>query len=350
MWVWKPANAARGEGVAVITRAEAEARLRAEGMPLSIAANAAAAAATRGPRLPRAVLQRYVRDPLTIGGLKFDLRCYAAVLRDARGTLTAYVFRDGLARFATLPYDTAGTRDDDDERARRRHLTNYSVQADGHGAAFVESDDASGAGGLDARGRVRAHKWSAASAIAHVAAARGATGSSARAGESATWARIGEAVRGVVEIAAAADESDDGAAGRSGGGGGDDGNAAFELVGVDVILDASGRVWLLELQREPSLAPTSALDARIKSALVRDTEALLRAAADGAPGRELPSTWRRARRATATRAPNSAAARRSTDDELARRAALDAVSVGIERSIALEAFEGVWMRADLENE
>ena len=56
------------------------------------------------------------------------------------------------------------------------------------------------------------------------------------------------------------------------------------------------------------------------------------------------------RRATATRAPNSAAARRSTDDELARRAALDAVSVGIERSIALEAFEGVWLWADLENE
>ena len=53
---------------------------------------------------------------------------------------------------------------------------------------------------------------------------------------------------------------------------------AFELLGVDVLPDGGGRDgapcawWLMELQREPSLQPTSPLDARVKTALIRGLE------------------------------------------------------------------------------
>ena len=42
------------------------------------------------------VLQRYIERPLLVGGRKFHLRAYALCV----GSLSAYVFSEGLALFA----------------------------------------------------------------------------------------------------------------------------------------------------------------------------------------------------------------------------------------------------------
>lgn len=48
------------------------------------------------------VVQRYMHKPYLIDGFKFDLRIY--VLINGISPLRVYVFKDGLARFATVKY------------------------------------------------------------------------------------------------------------------------------------------------------------------------------------------------------------------------------------------------------
>lgn len=49
------------------------------------------------------VCQRYIADPLTIGGRKFDMRIYALTV--AYQPLTVYLYRSGFARFAHDRYE-----------------------------------------------------------------------------------------------------------------------------------------------------------------------------------------------------------------------------------------------------
>lgn len=49
------------------------------------------------------IVQRYINDPLLIGGKKFDLRLYALVT--SYSPLTVYFYRGGFARFTHCRYD-----------------------------------------------------------------------------------------------------------------------------------------------------------------------------------------------------------------------------------------------------
>lgn len=66
------------------------------------------------------VISKYVSNPLLINGHKFDLRIY--VLVTCYDPLRIYVFKEGLARFATAPYSATI-----DKNNNFVHLTNYSI-------------------------------------------------------------------------------------------------------------------------------------------------------------------------------------------------------------------------------
>lgn len=77
------------------------------------------------------VISKYVKNPLLINSLKFDLRIY--VLTTCFDPLKIYVYSEGLARFATEAYSP------DSKSNRYIHLTNYSVNK--KSSNFVQNND-----------------------------------------------------------------------------------------------------------------------------------------------------------------------------------------------------------------
>ncbi len=68
------------------------------------------------------VISKYIGNPLLINGHKFDLRIYVIVT--CYEPLRIYVYKEGLARFASEVYneDSIGTAS-----GKYMHLTNYSI-------------------------------------------------------------------------------------------------------------------------------------------------------------------------------------------------------------------------------
>merc|ERR1719253_329634 len=69
------------------------------------------------------VVQRYLSDPLLIGGKKFDLRLY--VLVTSYAPLVVYMYRSGFARFSHTRFSM---KDASDLNNAMMHLTNVAVQ------------------------------------------------------------------------------------------------------------------------------------------------------------------------------------------------------------------------------
>lgn len=81
------------------------------------------------------VVQRYMAKPYLIDGLKFDLRVY--VLVTGINPLRVYVYKEGLARFATQPYQSpVGSNLGN----LQMHLTNYAINKDSED--FIYNEDA----------------------------------------------------------------------------------------------------------------------------------------------------------------------------------------------------------------
>ena len=83
------------------------------------------------------VVQHYIANPLLINGFKFDMRFY--VLLTSVDPLTIYIYNNGLARLATVPY-----RKPDDSNISNlfMHLTNYSINK--KSSSFNHSDGKNG--------------------------------------------------------------------------------------------------------------------------------------------------------------------------------------------------------------
>ena len=80
------------------------------------------------------MISRYITNPLLINGHKFDLRIY--VLVSSYEPLRVYVFKEGLARFASETYTSNVNKDD-----KFMHLTNYSINKKNDHFIYNESNE-----------------------------------------------------------------------------------------------------------------------------------------------------------------------------------------------------------------
>ena len=85
--------------------------------------------------LESCVVQKYIADPfLLTDRCKFDLRLYVCL--ESLVPMKAYLCTEGLARFATIPYEAVGSQN---LHRRRMHLTNYSINRGSSFFAFSKS-------------------------------------------------------------------------------------------------------------------------------------------------------------------------------------------------------------------
>lgn len=84
---------------------------------------------------PEKVVQRYVKKPLLIGGLKHDLRLYLLIANV--DPLVAFLNEEGLARFCTDEYEEP--TQDNKSKSKMVHLTNFSLNKSSPN--FVHTDE-----------------------------------------------------------------------------------------------------------------------------------------------------------------------------------------------------------------
>lgn len=214
-WIQKPATGSDGRGI-------------------QLWADAASV-----PTRPGTVVQRYLARPHLWEGFKYTLRCYVAIT--AGPELRAFFFDDGFVKLTSRPWP--GSREALDDRSV--HLTNPGIQR-------RKADAPVSARNLTHRAwreRIRA------------------TGID----DAALFARIHGVARRAVSAALPFVRSESARLGV--------GDGAFELLGLDVLVDARLRPWLLECNLSPSLvveADDTTPAAREEAALKRElTSALL---------------------------------------------------------------------------
>eukprot|EP00930_Biecheleria_cincta_P031555 TRINITY_DN21904_c0_g1_i1.p1 TRINITY_DN21904_c0_g1~~TRINITY_DN21904_c0_g1_i1.p1 ORF type:complete len:1089 (-),score=185.87 TRINITY_DN21904_c0_g1_i1:100-3366(-) len=216
LWIVKPHASSRGRGIFVL-RDVSE-------LPLNEVS----------------VVSQYVENPLLIQGLKFDLRVY--VLVTGYDPLRAYIYREGLVRFATKPYSTEAEHLSDSYR----HLTNYSINK--AASNFVENSQLK----ADNVG----HKWSISALNRHLKC----VGVDAE----HMWIQIMDLImKSLLSVEPVISARTKITAPYS--------QNCFELYGFDVLVDSQLKPWLLEVNLSPSMQAESPLDWQIKSSLLADS-------------------------------------------------------------------------------
>ena len=109
LWIVKPSNLSRGRGIYIVDDVS-EVNIDDD----------------------TAIVQRYISDPLLINGHKFDLRIYVCVT--SYEPLRIYVYKEGLARFASEQYSMKDVKTN-----LFNQLTNYSINKKNHN--FVQNEN-----------------------------------------------------------------------------------------------------------------------------------------------------------------------------------------------------------------
>lgn len=215
VWIVKPANSSQGKGIRLIETLD---ELNVD---------------------ETSVISRYITNPLLINGHKFDLRIYVVVT--SYEPLRVYVYKEGLARFASESYSTKIQKDN-----RFMHLTNYSINKKND--KFVQNKDAE----QDDVG----FKWSLTAFCNHL--------EQVGIDMDLMWSRIFDVILKTLSL-------------------GDNYVLqamkknqmhrlnCFEIFGFDVLLDSDLKPWLIEVNLSPSLSPDSPLDFTIKQNLLINT-------------------------------------------------------------------------------
>eukprot|EP00762_Andalucia_godoyi_P004525 ANDGO_05127.mRNA.1 Tubulin polyglutamylase ttll-4 len=208
-----------------------------------------ASACGRGIRLvdgPKALskskkqlVQRYIDNPMTINGYKFDLRIYVAVT--SFDPLRIHMFDDGLTRFSTAKYSKSAKT----IKNRFMHLTNYAVNKKSKDFVKNTDDQEDGTGS----------KWSL-KAFRKYLQDQGID-------DDALFLRIEDVI---IKTIIAADAEVNTKLKRSI----HDRGACFELFGFDVLLDENLKPYVIEVNIMPSLSASSPMDKSIKYRLLSD--------------------------------------------------------------------------------
>ena len=231
LWILKPVALSRGRGIRVIDSLRDVHYLHdGTGSPM--------------------VAQRYIADPLLLRGYKFDLRLY--VLATSLHPLECFIYREGFARLASMPYSCQP----DHLRDTLRHITNTAVQ---QAAVMGSSTDAMAPQSESAQAEAPGNDPHASctkislTTLWQLLKEDGID-------VDVLWRKISEVV--VTTLTCTEDAIPPC-------------SNAFELFGFDILIDRSLRPWLLEVNSSPSMECSTTLDRIIKRRMVHDTLALV---------------------------------------------------------------------------
>ncbi|CAM9408760.1 unnamed protein product [Bubo scandiacus] len=187
----------------------------------------------------RMICQQYISKPFLIDGFKFDMRIY--VLVTSCDPLRIFVYKEGLARFATMRYIDPGSRNLGDICM---HLTNYAINK--HNENFVQ-DDMMGS----KRKLSTLNAWMRDNSY----------------NTTKLWEDIEDIIIKTLISAHPVVKHNYQSCfpNRT------TGCACFEILGFDILLDRKLKPWLLEVNHSPSFTTDSHLDHEVKDALLCDT-------------------------------------------------------------------------------
>ncbi|XP_043075138.1 probable tubulin polyglutamylase TTLL2 [Puntigrus tetrazona] len=173
------------------------------------------------------IVQRYISNPLLISGYKFDLRIYVCV--KSFSPLVIYMHQEGLVRFATEKYTLASLE------SLYSHLTNTSINK--FGMCYATDKERVGRGCKWTMSRFRSflHKQDI--------------------NELLLWHGISNIVTLTLLAAVPCAPSSPN---------------CLELLGFDILIDASYKPWLLEVNYSPALSLDCPADVSVKKGLVSD--------------------------------------------------------------------------------
>ena len=215
-WIMKPIGRAQGKGIFLFTKLGQIADWRKDHKWKA-----------DGPQAETYIVQRYIHDPYTLGGKKFDLRLY--VLVTSYTPLVVWLFRQGFARLSNTRY--GGSNVDHDNLYM--HLTNASIQK--------QSDTYDKAQGC---------KLGLKDLKLFMIARHGKQAVNAMFYE--MQALITRSLLSVQKVIIQDKHS-------------------FELYGYDVMIDSHLKPWLIEVNASPSLSADTDADYELKYALCEDT-------------------------------------------------------------------------------
>ncbi|XP_039766233.1 neugrin isoform X2 [Ornithorhynchus anatinus] len=204
---------------------------------------------TRNPREIKPgehmICQQYISKPFLVDGFKFDLRVY--VLITSCDPLRIFVYEEGLARFATLPYVEPSVGNLDDVCM---HLTNYAINKNNEN--FIRDSTTGSKRKLSTLNAwLKEHSFDS----------------------SKLWEDIEDVIIKTVISAHSVLRHNYRTCFPQHLGGGT--CACFEILGFDILLDRKLKPWLLEVNHSPSFTTDSRLDREVKDALLCDAMTLV---------------------------------------------------------------------------
>eukprot|EP00826_Nyctotherus_ovalis_P036335 TRINITY_DN3211_c0_g6_i1.p1 TRINITY_DN3211_c0_g6~~TRINITY_DN3211_c0_g6_i1.p1 ORF type:complete len:541 (-),score=167.27 TRINITY_DN3211_c0_g6_i1:3-1625(-) len=196
----------------------------------------------------RCIVQRYIRKPYLVEDLKFDLRIYALVY--GCDPLRIYLFKEGLARFATEKYVKPNK---DNIENLYMHLTNYAINKHSKNFIFNSNAEDPNVG----------HKRSLASIWKYIDDHGGDSRSLRRKIKRCIVKTLCAVQPQLSRCLRSCQPSNLG------------NDVCFEILGFDVLLDHKMKPWLLEVNHSPSFSVDTPFDNKVKTELIADTVRLL---------------------------------------------------------------------------